>query len=80
MYVVTTYRAEITSLISETVAGWDADQTSKKIEAHIGRDLQFIRSTARWWARWRAWRSTRCRTRWGLRGHRGLGDFGGLRA
>ncbi|MFH9618243.1 DUF445 domain-containing protein [Streptomyces pratensis] len=42
-YVVTTYRTEITSLISDTVAGWDADQTSKKIEAHIGRDLQFIR-------------------------------------
>ncbi|MFI8005282.1 DUF445 domain-containing protein [Streptomyces sp. NPDC086010] len=42
-YVVTTYRAEITSLISDTVAGWDARQTSKKIEAHIGRDLQFIR-------------------------------------
>ncbi|MEW1686764.1 DUF445 domain-containing protein [Streptomyces sp. NPDC091265] len=43
VYVVTTYRAEITSLISDTVAGWDAEQTSKKIEAHIGRDLQFIR-------------------------------------
>lgn len=43
VYVVTTYRAEITSLISDTVAGWDAAQTSKKIEAHIGRDLQFIR-------------------------------------
>lgn len=43
VYVVTTYRQEITSLISDTVAGWDADQTSKKIEAHIGRDLQFIR-------------------------------------
>lgn len=43
VYVVTTYRTEITSLISDTVASWDADQTSKKIEAHIGRDLQFIR-------------------------------------
>ncbi|MER6606637.1 DUF445 domain-containing protein [Streptomyces sp. NPDC000927] len=43
VYVVTTYRAEITSLISDTVASWDAEQTSKKIEAHIGRDLQFIR-------------------------------------
>ncbi|QNE79384.1 DUF445 family protein [Streptomyces finlayi] len=43
VYVVTTYRSEITSLISDTVAGWDADQTSKKIEANIGRDLQFIR-------------------------------------
>lgn len=42
-YVVTTYRTEITSLITDTVAGWDAEHTSKKIEAHIGRDLQFIR-------------------------------------
>ncbi|WP_229832841.1 DUF445 domain-containing protein, partial [Streptomyces purpureus] len=43
VYVVTTYRTEITSLISDTVASWDADQTSRKIEANIGRDLQFIR-------------------------------------
>ncbi|MFE3642768.1 DUF445 domain-containing protein [Streptomyces sp. NPDC059169] len=43
VYVVTNYRAEITSLISDTVAGWDAEHTSRKIEAHIGRDLQFIR-------------------------------------
>ncbi|OON77034.1 hypothetical protein B1H18_19510 [Streptomyces tsukubensis] len=43
VYVVTTYRDEITSLISDTVAGWDAEHTSKKIEANIGRDLQFIR-------------------------------------
>ncbi|MGW9449857.1 DUF445 domain-containing protein [Streptomyces sp. NPDC055632] len=42
-YLVTTYRDEITSLITDTVAGWDATQTSKKIEANIGRDLQFIR-------------------------------------
>ncbi|MFD7294657.1 DUF445 domain-containing protein [Streptomyces sp. NPDC059897] len=43
VYVVTTYRAEITSLITDTVAGWDAEHTTRKIEAHIGRDLQFIR-------------------------------------
>ena len=43
VYVVTTYRDEITSLITDTVAGWDAEQTSRKIEAHMGRDLQFIR-------------------------------------
>nr|WP_167501867.1 DUF445 domain-containing protein [Streptomyces malaysiensis] len=43
VYVVTTYRDEITSLITETVASWDAEHTSRKIEAHIGRDLQFIR-------------------------------------
>ncbi|MEU4844320.1 DUF445 domain-containing protein [Streptomyces gilvosporeus] len=42
-YVVTTYQGEITSLITDTVAGWDAEHTSRKIEAHIGRDLQFIR-------------------------------------
>ncbi|MHA4814487.1 DUF445 domain-containing protein [Streptomyces aculeolatus] len=42
-HVVTTYQHQITSLISDTVAGWDADQTSRKIEANIGRDLQFIR-------------------------------------
>ncbi|NBM16795.1 DUF445 domain-containing protein [Streptomyces sp. GC420] len=43
VYVVTTYRGEITSLITDTVASWDAEHTSRKIEAHIGRDLQFIR-------------------------------------
>ncbi|MGW1168473.1 DUF445 domain-containing protein [Streptomyces sp. NPDC002550] len=43
VHVVTTYRAEITSLITDTVAGWDAEHTTRKIEAHIGRDLQFIR-------------------------------------
>ncbi|MEU8847829.1 DUF445 domain-containing protein [Streptomyces sp. NPDC093982] len=43
VYVVTTYRKEITSLITDTVASWDAEHTTKKIEAHIGRDLQFIR-------------------------------------
>jgi uncharacterized membrane-anchored protein YjiN (DUF445 family) len=43
VYVVSTYRKEITSLITDTVAGWDAEHTTRKIEAHIGRDLQFIR-------------------------------------
>lgn len=42
-YVVEHYRGEITSLISETVAGWDAVEASRKIEANVGRDLQFIR-------------------------------------
>ncbi|MBL1105286.1 DUF445 domain-containing protein [Streptomyces sp. 5-8] len=43
VHVVTTYRKEITLLITDTVAGWDAEHTTRKIEAHIGRDLQFIR-------------------------------------
>ncbi|MBC3842520.1 DUF445 domain-containing protein [Streptacidiphilus sp. 4-A2] len=42
-HLVDTYRGEITSLISETVAGWDAQEASRKIEANVGRDLQFIR-------------------------------------
>ncbi|NJQ07623.1 DUF445 domain-containing protein [Streptomyces lonarensis] len=43
VYVVNGYRREITSLITDTVANWDARHTSRKIELHIGRDLQFIR-------------------------------------
>jgi len=36
-------RLAIASLISDTVRGWDAMETSRRIEAAIGRDLQFIR-------------------------------------
>jgi uncharacterized membrane-anchored protein YjiN (DUF445 family) len=43
VHIVNGYRREITSLITETVAAWDARHTSRKIELHIGRDLQFIR-------------------------------------
>ncbi len=42
-YVVTHYRAEITTLITDTVERWDAAETSRKIELQVGRDLQFIR-------------------------------------
>ena len=34
---------EIISVITETVRGWDAQETSDKIELQVGRDLQFIR-------------------------------------
>ncbi|WP_312886849.1 DUF445 domain-containing protein [Actinocrinis puniceicyclus] len=43
VYLVTTYRAEITALITETVGAWDAQETSRKVEIQVGRDLQFIR-------------------------------------
>ena len=36
-------RNEIADLISSTVAGWDADDTSERIELQVGRDLQYIR-------------------------------------
>ncbi|MDI2126090.1 DUF445 domain-containing protein [Yinghuangia seranimata] len=42
-YLVTTYRTEITALITDTVRAWDPAETSRKIELHVGRDLQFIR-------------------------------------
>jgi uncharacterized membrane-anchored protein YjiN (DUF445 family) len=42
-YVVLNYRAEITTLITDTVQRWDAAETSRKIELQVGRDLQFIR-------------------------------------
>jgi uncharacterized membrane-anchored protein YjiN (DUF445 family) len=42
-YVVRHYRAEITTLITDTVARWDAEETSRKVELQVGRDLQFIR-------------------------------------
>ncbi len=42
-YVVRHYRGEITTLITDTVARWDAEETSRKVELQVGRDLQFIR-------------------------------------
>ncbi|WP_245555786.1 DUF445 domain-containing protein [Gordonia soli] len=42
-HVAVNYSQEIISVITETVRGWDADETSRKIELQVGRDLQFIR-------------------------------------
>lgn len=36
-------RTEIADLIATTVEGWDADETSDRIELQVGRDLQYIR-------------------------------------
>jgi len=41
--VVERYRNEIGDLIAQTVAGWDADATSRRFELAVGRDLQFVR-------------------------------------
>jgi uncharacterized membrane-anchored protein YjiN (DUF445 family) len=41
--LATNHRQEISSLISATIARWDADETSDKLELLLGRDLQFIR-------------------------------------
>jgi uncharacterized membrane-anchored protein YjiN (DUF445 family) len=41
--VVTRYGSEATTIIAETIQRWDADEASRRIELHVGRDLQFIR-------------------------------------
>lgn len=43
LYVVTRYSTPIGSIVSETVKGWDAKETSARVELQVGRDLQFIR-------------------------------------
>lgn len=37
------YGVEITAIITETIERWDAAEASRRIELHVGRDLQFIR-------------------------------------
>ena len=43
LYLAEEYRHEVAQLISTTVAQWDPNETSRKIELQVGRDLQFIR-------------------------------------
>jgi uncharacterized membrane-anchored protein YjiN (DUF445 family) len=42
-HLVGEYGAEITTIITDTIERWDADEASSRIELHVGRDLQFIR-------------------------------------
>jgi uncharacterized membrane-anchored protein YjiN (DUF445 family) len=42
-HLVQQYGTEITAIITETIERWDADEASRRIELHVGRDLQFIR-------------------------------------
>jgi uncharacterized membrane-anchored protein YjiN (DUF445 family) len=41
--VVEQHRGEVGGLIAQTVSSWDPDETSRRIELLVGRDLQFIR-------------------------------------
>jgi uncharacterized membrane-anchored protein YjiN (DUF445 family) len=41
--IASRYGAQIVQLVSETVRRWDARTVSSRIEAAVGRDLQFIR-------------------------------------
>jgi uncharacterized membrane-anchored protein YjiN (DUF445 family) len=42
-YVLARYGDDIAELISGTVARWDAEETGRRLELQVGRDLQFIR-------------------------------------
>ncbi len=42
-YVARHHARSITGIIDETIARWDGEATSRKIELQVGRDLQFIR-------------------------------------
>ena len=42
-HLVTQYGGEATTLITDTIERWDAEEASRRIELHVGRDLQFIR-------------------------------------
>ncbi len=42
-HLVSQYGTEITAIITETIERWDGDEASRRIELHVGRDLQFIR-------------------------------------
>jgi uncharacterized membrane-anchored protein YjiN (DUF445 family) len=41
--VVEQHRGEVGGLIAQTVSSWDPQETSRRIELLVGRDLQFIR-------------------------------------
>jgi uncharacterized membrane-anchored protein YjiN (DUF445 family) len=42
-HIVTHYADDLTGVISTTVERWDTEQTSRRLELQVGRDLQFIR-------------------------------------
>ena len=42
-FLADNYAGEVTSIISETIERWDADEASDKIELMVGKDLQYIR-------------------------------------
>ena len=43
VFLVDRYGRELTSVITHTIDEWDGEQAARKIELHVGKDLQFIR-------------------------------------
>jgi uncharacterized membrane-anchored protein YjiN (DUF445 family) len=42
-HVVRNYADDLTDVITTTVERWDTEETSRRLELQVGRDLQFIR-------------------------------------
>jgi uncharacterized membrane-anchored protein YjiN (DUF445 family) len=43
VFLVDRYGRELTAVITSTIDQWDGREASRKIELHVGKDLQFIR-------------------------------------
>ena len=43
VFAVERYGAEVTAVITHTIERWDGKEAARRIELHVGRDLQFIR-------------------------------------
>jgi uncharacterized membrane-anchored protein YjiN (DUF445 family) len=43
VFVMDRYGAEVTAIITHTIERWDGREAARRIELHVGRDLQFIR-------------------------------------
>ena len=43
VFTVERYGAELTAVITHTIERWDGREAARRIELHVGRDLQFIR-------------------------------------
>ena len=43
VFLVARYGTEVTTVITSTIERWDGKEASRRIELHVGRDLQFIR-------------------------------------
>jgi uncharacterized membrane-anchored protein YjiN (DUF445 family) len=43
VFVIARYGAELTAVITTTIQRWDGKEAARRIELHVGRDLQFIR-------------------------------------
>jgi uncharacterized membrane-anchored protein YjiN (DUF445 family) len=43
VWAIGRYGDELTAIITQTIERWDGKEAARKIELHVGRDLQFIR-------------------------------------